>query len=90
MLPVAKQATVVTHWGTYRAHLSPSRKFELRGYEGDPDPSPIANAMVEALDHPCRITSPMVRKSFYERGMNAGGSGRGSEPFVQIEWGRGV
>ena len=86
MLPEVKQPTVVTHWGAYRAHISNGRLTELRPYEGDPDPSPIASAMVDTLRHPCRITSPMVRESFYRQGKDAGGEGRGSEPFVAIEW----
>jgi biotin/methionine sulfoxide reductase len=86
MLPQAKRKTVATHWGTYRAFRSETQKAELRAYEGDPDPSPIANAMIAALDHPCRIQAPMIRKSFYERGKDATGAGRGSESFVQVEW----
>lgn len=86
MLPEAKQKTVVTHWGAYRARISNGRLPELLPYEGDPDPSPIANSMVGALSHPCRITSPMVRESFYQKGKDATGKGRGSEPFVAIDW----
>src|SRR5262245_7345787 len=86
MLPETKRTTVATHWGTYRAQRSHAQTVELRAYEGDPDPSPIASAMVDALTHPCRIVSPMVRKSFYERGKDTGGAGRGSEPFVEVTW----
>jgi biotin/methionine sulfoxide reductase len=86
MLPEIKHKTVVAHWGTYRVHDPDGKQIELRGYEGDPDPSPIAGAMVGALSHPARITAPMVRKSFYEHGKAATGAGRGSEPFVQVGW----
>lgn len=86
MFPKINKATVATHWGTYRAVFADNRAVELHAYEGDPDPSPIAGAMIGALDHPCRITAPMVRKSFYEKGHAATGEGRGSEPFVEVPW----
>ncbi len=86
MLPAPKTSTVVTHWGTYRARMKDGAAVALDAYEGDPDPSPIANAMIGALTHPCRIARPSVRQSFLECGKDATGAGRGSEPFVEVDW----
>ena len=68
MLSAPKTATVATHWGIYRAPMDGERATALQAYEGDPDPSPIASAMIEALDHPSRIARPSVRARFLEHG----------------------
>lgn len=52
----------------------------------DPDPSPIGSSMIDALDDACRIRNPLVRRSFLDHGHRAGGSGRGGEPFVEVDW----
>lgn len=86
MLPKPETHTVVTHWGSYRARLAAGRVAALVPVDEDPDPSPLANSMIDALDNPSRILRPAVRKSFLERGHKAGGAGRGAEPFVEIGW----
>ena len=86
MLPVPKSTTVTTHWGIYRAYSGADRTVTLDPYEGDPDPSPIAGAMVAALAHPCRILRPSVRQSFLEHGRKATGAKRGADPFVEVDW----
>jgi biotin/methionine sulfoxide reductase len=78
--------TTATHWGIYRGEVRGGRLVALHPYEGDPDPSPIARNVPAALDHPCRIRRPAVRRSFLERGRAAGGGGRGREPFVEVGW----
>jgi biotin/methionine sulfoxide reductase len=86
MLPTPDRPTVATHWGTYRARLERGRPVSLDAYEGDPDPAPFAQSMIGALNDPCRILRPMVRASFLEHGPQAGGEGRGAEPFVEVDW----
>lgn len=84
--PVTELPTTAAHWGTYRAEVQDGRLVALHGYEGDPDPSPIARNIPASLDHPCRIRRPAVRRSFLDRGYRAGGAGRGAEPFVEVDW----
>ncbi|MEP9350094.1 molybdopterin-dependent oxidoreductase [Xanthobacter sp. KR7-225] len=86
MLPPPARPTVTTHWGIYRAAMADGRAVALDPYEGDPDPSPIAQSMLGALDHPCRIRRPAVRRSFLEHGAGATGARRGAEPFVEVDW----
>ena len=86
MLPDPERHTVVTHWGTYRARFEQGRAVALVPVDEDPDPSPFANSMIDALDNPSRILRPAVRRSFLERGHAAGGAGRGVEPFVEVSW----
>lgn len=77
---------VATHWGAYRARFSDGMAVALEGIAGDPDPSPLGQSMIGALTDPARIGKPMVRASFLEHGHEAGGAGRGKEPFVALPW----
>ena len=42
--------------------------------------------MIDAHSDPVRIAQPMVRQSFLRDGFQAGGAGRGAEPFVSVSW----
>ena len=86
MLPSLDKPTLATHWGTYRVHLEEGVPVSLASYEGDPDPSPIASAMIAARTSPARVLRPAVRRSFLNNGATAGGGGRGAEPFVEVGW----
>src|SRR3712207_6474206 len=77
---------LLTHWGAYEVETRDGRIAEIRPFRGDPDPSPIGQSMA-AVDHPCRIEQPMVRRGWLERGP-ASREGRGGEPFVAVSWER--
>ena len=75
------------HWGTYQVELRDGKISRLHGLDTDPSPSPIATGMVDAIDNPCRIPQPMVRKGYLDNGpRSGGGAGRGQEPFVAVSW----
>lgn len=76
-----------THWGTYRVDVANGRVSGLRGFEQDPDPSPIGPGIVDVLEGPTRIMAPMVRKSWLDGGPGAAGEKRGSDDFVEVSWG---
>ncbi len=73
-----------THWGTYRVARE-GGNIALHGFEQDPDPSPIGAGILDVLDGPTRITAPMVRQGWLEKGPGSG-AGRGAEPFVEVSW----
>ena len=75
-----------THWGTYRVETRDGRVTALRGFEQDADPSPIGQGIIDVLDDPMRITSPMVRKSWLEGGPGSAGDKRGDDAFVAVSW----
>lgn len=74
------------HWGTYRVEMHDGRVAALHGFEEDVDPSPIGNGIVDVLDGPTRIKSPMVRKSWLDGGPGTATEKRGSDPFVEVSW----
>ncbi len=75
-----------SHWGTYRVETCDGRVTALHGFERDTEPSAIGHGIVDVLDGPTRIQFPMVRKSWLEHGPGANSSGRGADPFVQVDW----
>ena len=75
-----------THWGTYRIEAKEGRVTALHAFKEDPDPSPIGQGIVDALDAPTRIGAPMVRQSWLDNGPGTAGERRGADPFVEIGW----
>jgi len=75
-----------SHWGTYRVEMDGDRVTGLRGFEEDPDPSPIGGGIIDVLDGPTRITSPMVRKSWLTGGPGSATQLRGQDSFVAVSW----
>lgn len=85
---LSKLPITTTHWGAYRAEVKDGKLVALHGYEGDADPSPIAQGMMDTLSDPCRIPQPMVRKGWLASGADSDRGGRGREPFVAVSWDR--
>jgi len=76
----------VSHWGAYRVQTEGGRVTGITAFEGDPEPSPMIQAMPGVVHHECRIERPMVRRGWLEDGHNSDTSGRGTEPFVAVSW----
>jgi biotin/methionine sulfoxide reductase len=75
-----------THWGTYYAEVQGGRLTGVRDYADDPDPAEIGPGIVDMVDHPTRISQPMIRQSYLAKGRDADPAGRGREPFVAVPW----
>lgn len=86
MNPTDRDLLTSNHWGTYRVDVVDGQVTALRKFEEDPDPSPIGLGIVDVLDGPTRITTPMVRKSWLEGGPGTATEKRGLEDFVAVSW----
>lgn len=75
-----------THWGTYRVETQHGKVKALHGFEEDNDVSGIGSGIVDVLDAPSRIKTPVVRQSWLELGPGANTQKRGAEPFVAVSW----
>ncbi|MEL6998045.1 MAG: molybdopterin-dependent oxidoreductase [Pseudomonadota bacterium] len=75
-----------THWGTYFAEVRDGKLEGVRDYSDDPDPAMIGPGIIDMVDHPTRISQPMVRKGYLETGSSGDRTGRGREPFVAVSW----
>jgi biotin/methionine sulfoxide reductase len=77
-----------THFGSYDVRLVDGRAVSMTPVADDPAPNRLADGMLESLGDRLRITSPMVRRGWLERGPAGHGGGRGSEEFVAVGWDR--
>jgi biotin/methionine sulfoxide reductase len=75
-----------SHWGTYRVQTENGRITDLINFEYDSDPSPIGKGIIDTYDDKSRISSPMIRKSWLEKGAKSDKNLRGKDPFVRVEW----
>lgn len=91
MFPEPKIRFLGTHWGIYSARYRGDRLDGLDPIEADPDPSLIAEGMIDAQDADARIRRPAARKGFLDR-IESGAPAesqsrkRGGEPFVDLPW----
>lgn len=72
------------HWGVFSAEWQEGA-LRVAPYPSDPDPSPIIQNITTALKHRARVTAPMVRKGWLERGPGADRA-RGTDTFVRLPW----
>lgn len=75
-----------SHWGTFRVETDNGKVSALHGFEQDNDVSPIGQGIIDVLEGPSRIKTPIVRKSWLESGPGAATEKRGADPFVSISW----
>ena len=78
--------TTSTHWGTYLAEVEGETIKAIHPFPADPDPSPIGQSLIDGVRHRTRIKKPMVRKGWLDNGPQGHVTGRGGEPFVELEW----
>jgi len=74
----------VTHFGVLEAETDGKALKDVSGWRADSDPRLIIQNVASSQHHPARIARPAVRQGWLERG--PGGSGRGDEPFVEVDW----
>src|SRR5712692_8819061 len=76
-----------SHWGAFLAEVEHGRVVGVRPFEHDPDPSPLLEAIPDAVHSSNRIAQPVVREGWLAR-RPGHGEGRGRERFVPVTWER--
>ena len=91
-MAVTTRTYTATHWGIHEVEHRDDASPRLHPFARDPDPNPIGlDALDDSVTH-LRVLRPAVRKGWLERGGTGHGSarrgdaGRGSEPFVEVDW----
>ena len=74
------------HWGACHPIVENGKLVEIAGFQLDPNPSPISDGLIDAMEHPTRISRPSIRRGFYESGTESDPRGRGNQPFVAVDW----
>lgn len=72
------------HWGVFSAAWD-GRTLAVKPHPGDPDPNPLIDNFPDALRHRARVTTPMVRKGWLERGPGPDAM-RGRDAYVALPW----
>lgn len=72
------------HWGVFSAGWKDG-SLVVRPHPSDPDPNPLIENFKTALHHPIRVTQPMVRRGWLERGPGPDAR-RGLDDFVPMAW----
>uniref|UniRef100_UPI003F499CEA molybdopterin guanine dinucleotide-containing S/N-oxide reductase n=1 Tax=Cupriavidus necator TaxID=106590 RepID=UPI003F499CEA len=72
------------HWGVFSARWV-NGQLTVQPHPGDPDPNPLIGNFTNALRHPVRVTTPMVRRGWLEDGPGPDDR-RGSDTFVPMAW----
>ena len=75
-----------SHWGNYLVETDGDAIAAVHPVAEDPNPSPIGQSLINALDKGARIPQPMVRKGYLKDEWNSDSSQRGIEPFVPVSW----
>jgi biotin/methionine sulfoxide reductase len=75
------------HWGIYEVERDPEgNRPRILPFTADPDPSPIGQDQLDPRVTRLRVRQPAVRRGFLERGPGVSSDGRGTEPFVELDW----
>lgn len=73
------------HWGGFHAQVVNGHLIKAEALAGDPAPSALLASMPSAVHGITRIDRPYVRSGWL-RGDRHGGTPRGGQPFVPVDW----
>lgn len=74
----------LAHWGAFSARWD-GQALQVRPHPGDPDPNALIDNLPQAVNHRARVTQPMVRRGWLERGPGPDMQ-RGCEEFIPLGW----
>ena len=74
-----------SHWGAFTAVVEDDRLTAVRPFARDANPPALLASVPDAVHAPSRIDRPYVRAGWL-KGDRGGGTPRGGEPFVPVDW----
>ncbi|GAA1650970.1 molybdopterin-dependent oxidoreductase [Georgenia ruanii] len=83
---MAERLRTATHVGSYEVRVEDGRAVALTPVAEDPWPNRLGDGLLDVQRGPLRITRPMVRAGWLERGPGPAHGSRGAEPFVAVDW----
>ena len=73
-----------SHWGAFSATRE-GDDLVIHPFEKDPDPSPILQNIGAALNHPARLSRPLIRRGWLTDGPGPDDR-RGSDAYIEMDW----
>ena len=73
-------------WGSFDAIVADGRLVGTQAFAADEAPSPLIDAIPDAVHSETRIDRPYVRAGWLEGGPGSARERRGAEPFVAVDW----
>lgn len=74
-----------SHWGVFSAAWD-GQTLSVKPHPGDPDPNPLIENFPAALRHKVRVTTPMVRRGWLERGPGPDPLRGKDDDYVPMPW----
>lgn len=74
-----------SHWGSFQARADAAGRWQIRPFDRDPAPSALLDNIPAALDHPARLTRPLVRRGWLSDGPGPDAR-RGRDSYVEMDW----
>ena len=75
-----------SHWGAFAAVVEDGKLTRVKPFKNAPSPSPILNSIPNAIYGKTRVSTPMVRSGWLEKGPEKSKAKRGEESFIPISW----
>lgn len=73
-----------SHWGAFTARMHGGR-LSVEPFSLDPAPSELLANVPAALDHPARLSRPLIRRGWLQDGPGPDPR-RGSDDYLEVEW----
>lgn len=74
-----------SHWGMFRARQGADGEMEIEPFADDPAPSALLANIPASLDHPARLSRPLVRKGWLQDGPGPDAR-RGRDSYIEMDW----
>ncbi|MBL8381298.1 MAG: molybdopterin-dependent oxidoreductase [Burkholderiales bacterium] len=74
-----------SHWGLFGAKWQDGA-LSVLPHPRDPDPNPLIENLPAALHHPVRVTRPMIRRGWLERGPGPDDARTRGDAYVAMDW----
>ena len=71
-----------SHWGAFDAVVEDGKLTRVKPFKNDPSPSPILNSIPNAIYGKTRVSTPMVRSGWLEKGPEKSKAKRGEDGKV--------
>ncbi len=84
--PAKKGILTSAHWGAFEAIVEKEKMVGVRPVQDDPVPNELIEMAPWQVHAANRITSPVVRKSWLEKGPGSRNDLRGRDEWVKVSW----